>query len=155
MRRLKHWRRGLLSLLLLGLSPLVCAQQHVLYHLNDGNPMQQFRMLRNIVNHFKATPDGNLDVKVLVHGPGLGMLLLPEAQPRVRALLANATANNRKEIDALRARGVQFVVSATALAEYGVDPVHDLYHVTADDIVNNAIAYLADMQARGYAYIKP
>jgi len=153
--RFKHWQKLLLTLLLLGLSQVTQAQQRVIYHLNDGSPMQQFRLLRNIVNHFNATPDGKLDIKVLVHGPGLGMLLLPEAQPRIRSLLANATPDHRAQIDALRAQGVQFVVSATALREYGVDPARDLYRVKSGDIVDNAIAYLAEMQARGYAYIKP
>lgn len=155
MRRVTCWQKALSALLLLGLSQLANAQLHVIYHLNEGAPLQQFRMLRNIVNHFNATADGKLDVKVLVHGPGLGMLLLPEAQSRVRALLANATPENRSQIDALRTRGVQFIVSATALDEYGIDPARDLYGVQPGDIVANAIAYLADMQARGYAYIKP
>ncbi len=155
MRRSTRWRSLPLLLLLLCLAPPAGAQQHVIYHLNDGNPLQQFRMLRNIVNHFNATPDGDIDIKVLVHGPGLGLLLLPEAQSRVPGLRANATAENRSQIDALRARSVQFVVSATALTSYGVDPARDLYHVTSDDVVDNAISYLATMQARGYAYIKP
>lgn len=155
MHRPRYRQTLLLTLILLSLSPLLHAQQHVLYHLNDGNPLQQFRMLRNIVNHFNATPDGNLDIKVLLHGPGVGLLLLPEAQPRVSGLLANATPDNRKAIDDLRSRGVRFMISATALKEYGVNPALDLYGVTPDDIVANAFAYLADMQSKGYAYIKP
>ena len=37
------WQKSLLALLLLGLSQLANAQQHVIYHLNEGAPLQQFR----------------------------------------------------------------------------------------------------------------
>lgn len=152
------WHRSLLLLLSLlsSAGPQAAdAVTRVVYHLNDGLPIQQYRLLRNIDNHFDAAPPNSLKVKVMVHGEGIGLLLLPEAARHISGVIANATVENRKHIDQLRARGVEFVVSATTLRHYGIIPDRDLYHVAVDQIVPNGLAYLSKLQSQGYTYLKP
>lgn len=147
----------LLPLFLLPLCDLQAADPvtRVVYHLNDGTPIQHYRLLRNINNHFEASPPGSLEVKVMVHGEGVGLLLLPESGRHIKGLIPNATADNRRHIDQLRARGVVFIVSAATLRHHGIDPASDLYGVAADQIVPNGLAYLTELQAQGYTYLKP
>lgn len=149
-------RLPLATLLLALCTPLMADPvSRVLYHLNDGDPMQQYRLLRNIVNHFDASPPDSLEIKVLVHGEGIGLLLLPEARQRVPKLNPNATPRNQTHIDNLRARGVTFMVSEATLKFYGIDPDADLYQVQRQDIVPNGLAYMTRLQTQGYTYIKP
>jgi len=158
MPRSNTWQRLLLPMLLaLPLCTLQAANPitRVVYHLNDGDPMQQFRLLRNIDNHFEASIPGSLEIKVLVHGEGISLLLLPEAKDRVTQLKPNATASNRKQIDQLRTRGVIFIVSGATLKYYGINPASDLYQVSQQEIVPNGLAYISELQTQGYTYLKP
>ena len=151
-------RRRLLGMLLI--SPLLLAagsvRHKVVYHINSGDPDSQRSVLRNLNNHLAAMGEANLEIKVVLQGAGVSLLLLPEALAHTRRLRhANASENFRAHIDTLRARGVVFQVSAPALLEYGIDAQHDLYRVAPRDVVTNALAHLTELQARGYTYIKP
>ena len=54
-------------------------KQKVVYHINYDNPKQQAGALRNIQNHINAVGAENLDVKVVLHGNGLAMLVYPDS----------------------------------------------------------------------------
>jgi intracellular sulfur oxidation DsrE/DsrF family protein len=161
-------RRRLLSLLLAlptllstGIAtPALAAppiqRSKIVFHVNSDDPDQQDVVLRNLHNHIASVGAQNLDIKVLLQGEGVALLLLPEALPHTRRLHhANATPAVRKRVDALRAQGVAFEVSALSLKEHGIDAKHDLYKVKPGDLVPNALAYLTELQNRGYTYIKP
>lgn len=158
MSRRLSWPRHLLSALLLcfaSSAPANSGVSRVIYHLNDGSPKQQFVLLRNISNHFDASPPGTLEIRVLVHGEGIALLLLPEAGKQIADLKPNATPKNRKELDQLRQRGVQFVVSEATLNYYNIDAGRQLYRVRPQDIVPNGLAYLSELHSQGFTYIKP
>ncbi|MCY4313168.1 MAG: hypothetical protein OXD44_05645, partial [Gammaproteobacteria bacterium] len=53
-------------------------RQKVVYHINYDNPKAQAGALRNIQNHINAVGENNLDLKVVLHGNGLALLLDPE-----------------------------------------------------------------------------
>lgn len=54
-------------------------KQKVVYHVNYDNPKAQAGALRNIQNHINAVGVENLDLKVVLHGKGLSLLLEPDA----------------------------------------------------------------------------
>ena len=50
-------------------------KQKVVYHINYDNPKAQAGALRNINNHINAVGAKKLDVKVVLHGKGLSLLI--------------------------------------------------------------------------------
>jgi intracellular sulfur oxidation DsrE/DsrF family protein len=128
----------------------------LVFHVNDATPEHQDTVLRNLHNHLASVGPENLDIKVLLQGGGISMLLLPEALPRVSGLdYANAGPAFRERIDELRAQGVVFLVSGRTLAMHHIDLRRDLYGVHPRDVVPNALSQLAELQSQGYTYIKP
>lgn len=131
-------------------------RQKVVYHINYDDPKKQSGALRNIQNHINAVGAENLDLKVVLHGNGLALLLEPEALPRLPKFKhANATEQMTARIDNLRNQGVSFNVCANTVKGRNVNMDTDLYHVEASDIVPSGVAELAKLQGQGYVYIKP
>ena len=132
------------------------AKQKVVYHINHDNPKQQAGALRNIQNHINAVGAENLDLKVVLHGNGLSLLLDPDSLERLSKFKhANATDDMIAKIDSLREQGIQFQVCANTIKGRNVDLANDLYYVEESDIVPSGVAQLAVLQGQGYAYIKP
>ncbi len=59
-------------------------KQKVVYHINYDNPKQQAGALRNIQNHINAVGAENLDLKVVLHGNGLALLLEPDSLDKLK-----------------------------------------------------------------------
>jgi intracellular sulfur oxidation DsrE/DsrF family protein len=132
------------------------AKQKVVYHVNGDDPKQQTGALRNIQNHINAVGKENLDLRVVMHGNGVSMVLLPDALGRVKGFKnANASPQMQATIDGLKDQGVQFKVCANTLKGRKVDMENDLYMVEQADIVPSGVAELGILQSQGYAYIKP
>ena len=132
------------------------AKQKVVYHVNGDDPKQQTGALRNVQNHINAVGKENLDLRVVMHGNGVSMVLLPDALEKVKGFKsANATPQMQATIDGLKDQGVQFKVCANTLTTRKVDMDNDLYMVEQADIVPSGVAELGILQAQGYAYIKP
>jgi hypothetical protein len=131
-------------------------KQKVVYHINYDDPQQQSGALRNIQNHINAVGAENLDLKVVLHGNGLAMLLEPDSLERLTKFKhANATEQMTARIDGLKAQGVAFQVCANTVRGRDVDLANDLYSVEEADIVPSGVAEVARLQGLGYAYIKP
>jgi len=131
-------------------------KQKVVYHINYDNPKKQAGALRNIQNHINAVGAENLDLKVVLHGNGLALLLEPDALARVPKFKhANADDQMAAKIDGLKSQGVAFNVCANTIKGRKVNRETDLYNVDAGDIVPSGVAELAKLQAQGYTYIKP
>jgi len=149
---------GLIGLFALGGTALAgaYAKQKVVYHINSDNPKQQAGALRNIQNHINAVGAANLELKVIMHGNGLSLVLLPEALGRTKGMkAANADTQMQASIDGLRNQGVKFEVCANTLKGRNIDLMNDLYMVDEGDVVPSGVAQLAHLQAQGYTYIKP
>ena len=132
------------------------AKQKVVYHINGDNPKQQAGALRNIQNHINAVGAENLDLRVVMHGNGVSLVLLPEALPQVPKFKhANANEQMQAKIDGLKDQGVSFKVCANTLKGRKVDLEDQLYNVEKADIVPSGVAELAHLQAQGYTYITP
>jgi intracellular sulfur oxidation DsrE/DsrF family protein len=131
-------------------------KQKVVYHINYDDPKAQAGALRNIQNHINAVGAENLDLKVVLHGNGLALLLEPDALANVPKFKhANATDDITAKITGLKDQGVNFHVCANTVRGRKVDVSNDLYDVEDADIVPSGVAEVAKLQAMGYAYIKP
>ncbi|UWQ22416.1 DsrE family protein [Jannaschia sp. W003] len=123
------------------------AQQKVAYHVN-GNGGEGDRAylgaLRNAQNHINAVGEGNVDLVVVMHGNGLG-------------LLANALENDalKTAIASLKGQGVRFQVCNNTLVGRNIDWENDLYDVWEEDIVPSGVAQLSHLQQQGFTYLKP
>ena len=131
-------------------------KQKVVYHINYDNPKQQAGALRNIQNHINAVGAENLDLKVVLHGNGLALLLEPEALDKLKKFKhANADEKMTAKVTDLKGQGVDFHVCANTVRGRKVDVETDLYDVAKEDIVPSGVAEVAKLQAMGYSYIKP
>ncbi len=130
-------------------------KQKVVYHINYDNPEAQAGAMRNIQNHINAVGKENLDLKVVLHGNGLTLLLEPDMQGNTKFQAGNADDNMTARIEGLKQQGVKFQVCANTLNGKKVDYEMDLYDVSKADIVPSGVAELARLQAMGYTYIKP
>jgi len=130
-------------------------KQKVVYHVNYDNPKHQAAALRNIQNHINAVGAENLDLKVVMHGDGLALLLYPDARDHTKMKMANADDQLQARISGLKDQGIQFEVCANTLKGRKINAEDDLYDVSKADIVPSGVAQLAILQSQGYAYIKP
>ena len=131
-------------------------KQKVVYHINYDDPKQQAGALRNIQNHINAVGAENLDLKVVLHGNGLALLLEPDSLDKLKKFKhANADEKMTAKITDLKGQGVDFHVCANTVRGRKVDVESDLYDVASEDIVPSGVAEVARLQAMGYSYIKP
>ncbi|MGI9320554.1 MAG: DsrE family protein [Thiogranum sp.] len=146
-----------LFLLGIGSTPALAEgeKQKVVYHVNYDDPKHQAAALRNIQNHINAVGAENLDLKVVMHGDGLALLLYPDAKDHTKMKMANADDQLQAKISGLKDQGIQFQVCDNTLKGRKINAEDDLYDVSEADIVPSGVAQLAILQSQGYAYIKP
>ncbi len=122
-------------------------KQKVVYHINyTGGPESKAYKgaMRNIQNHINAVGAENLDLKVVLHGNGLGVLMEAKADSQLETVVGS-----------LKSQGVSFHVCNNTLVGRKISYEDDLYDVWESDIVPSGVAELAHLQAQGYTYIKP
>ena len=121
-------------------------KQKVVYHINytggEGDKAYKGAM-RNIQNHINAVGAKNLEVRVVLHGNGVGLLQSAKGPGDVQTAVAN-----------LKAQDVAFNVCANTLRGRNI-PQDSLYEVFDEDIVPSGVAELAHLQQLGFTYIKP
>lgn len=129
-----------------GMSNAIAAdtKQKVVYHLNSDDEKHQKAVLQNIQNHISAVGKENLDLRLIMHGPGV-------------ALLQNAKKDEdvKSRIDNLKLQGIAFNVCANTLKSKKINYKTDMYDVTEKDLVPSGVAEIAILQTKGYAYVKP
>jgi intracellular sulfur oxidation DsrE/DsrF family protein len=130
-------------------------KQKVVYHINYDDPKAQAGALRNIQNHINAVGEENLELKVVMHGKGLSLLLTPDQLENTKLKLGNATDEMQTKITGLKNQGVGFEVCANTLKGKKINYEDDLFDVEKADIVPSGVAEVAKLQAMGYSYIKP
>ncbi len=119
-------------------------KKKVVYDVNYDDPKRHNGTLRNIQNHINAVGKENLDLRVVMHGKGVSLLKHAKNDSQIQRKVAN-----------LKKQGVKFNVCADTLSAKNINYKNDLYDVSKKEIVPNGIAEIADLQTRGYAYIKP
>lgn len=120
----------------------------VVYHLNGqgGEADKAYMMaIGNIKNHIAAVGEGNADVKVVMHGDGVGILKSAKENLKLQGEIANLKSTHK----------VAFLVCNNTLTQRKIDPDKDLFEVFKEDIVPSGVAELSLLQSKGYTYIKP
>jgi hypothetical protein len=111
-------------------------KQKVVYHINYDDPKKQAGALRNIQNHINAVGKDNIDIKVVLHGNGLALLLEPDSLEKLtRFKHANPAPTMAAKIDGLKNQGLAINVCANTVRGRKVDLDTDLYNVSESDIV--------------------
>ncbi|MBI6630089.1 DsrE family protein [Pontibaca sp. S1109L] len=121
--------------------------QKVVYHINDkgGDQSTGYKSaMRNIQNHINAVGADNLDLKVVLHGNGVNLLMNANEDDTLQTIVGS-----------LKSQGVAFEVCNNTLEGRDISFDEDLYDVWESDIVPSGVAELAHLQAQGYTYIKP
>ena len=121
-------------------------KQKVVYHVNSmggENDKAYLGAMRNIQNHINAVGAENLDLKVILHGNGVGLLKTAKTAGKVQTAVAN-----------LRSQNVGFEVCNNTLKGRKIT-LDQLYEVFDEDIVPSGVAELARLQQMGYVYVKP
>ena len=96
-----------------------------------------------IIQHIAAVGKDNIDLRVVMHGDGIG-------------LVQDAVANQRLQgqITDLKNMGVHFLVCNNTLTSRKIDPA-SLFDIWPEDIVPSGVAEVAKLQQEWFAYIKP
>lgn len=118
-------------------------KQKVVYHFNVDDEKVQKAGLGNIQNHLNAVGKENVQIKVVMHGPGVSMLR--------RAM---DDVDMKTQIDKLKLQGVGFNVCGITLERQKIDK-KTLYDLGDKDIVPSGVAEIAHLQGQGFVYIKP
>jgi hypothetical protein len=129
--------------------------QMVAYHINYDAAARQSGALRNIQNHINAVGAENLDLRVVMHGKGLSLLLLPDEAGNTKLPVGNATEEMQAKIAGLKAQGVTFKVCANTVRGKKIDVGDHLYDVDESDIVPSGVAELSHLQHLGFTYLRP
>ena len=119
-------------------------KQKVVYHINYDDPKKQMGALRNIQNHINAVGKENLDLRVVMHGNGLSLLMRANEDPNFQSNVLN-----------LKSQGIGFKVCANTLRGRKISYQDDLFDVAEKDIVPSGVAEIAHLQAQGFSYVKP
>jgi len=121
-------------------------KQKVVYHINypGGKDDKKYQgAMRNIQNHINAVGAENLDLKVVIHGNGIGLMQSANKKGKVQTAVAN-----------LKTQNVNFHVCNNTLKGRKIS-YKELYEVFDEDIVPSGVAELSHLQQQGYTYIKP
>ncbi len=129
-------------------------KQKVAYHVNYYDPKRQTGALRNIQNHINAVGAENLDLRVVMHGNGVSLLLEPDQVENTKMKAGNADENMTARISNLKDQGVTFKICANTLKGRKID-LEYLFDASEDDIVPSGVAEIAHLHAEGFPYLRP
>jgi uncharacterized protein len=144
--------RKIITLTMLGLLALVsgCAsmsggsKQKVVYHINYNDEAQLKAALGNVKNHMSAVGQDKIEIIVVMHGNGVDLLKI-----------ANTNLDMQQKVIGLKKDGVAFEVCNNTLVNKKINYKNDLFDVSEKDIVPSGVAEVANLQQKGYVYIKP
>ena len=130
-------------------------KQKVVYHINGDNPQQNTGAVNNIQNHINAVGAENLDIRVVMHGNGLAVLMYPDEVEGTKMKRGNANEEMQTRITGLKNQGMCFHICSNTLKGRNINLEEALYDATQDDVVPSGVAELSNLQIQGYTYIKP
>ena len=117
-------------------------EQKVVYHLNDHAQVEG--ALRSIGNHVDAVGAERIRLAVVAHGKGMDFLLAGWKDAAGKDYAA--------QVQELVDRGVRFMVCEVTVTRRKID------RSTVNPLavfVPSGVAAVAELQAQGYAYIRP
>lgn len=135
-------------------TPAIAAEkQKVVYHVNYYGAKKQTAALRNIQNHINAVGAENLDLKVVMHGNGVSLVMEPDALGSNKMKEGNANQDMQARISTLKDQGIEFKICANTLRGRKVSN-DSLYDLGEGDIVPSGVAELAILQSISHPAIQ-
>ncbi|MFO1135951.1 MAG: DsrE family protein [Rhodoblastus sp.] len=122
-------------------------RQQVIYHIDQraGVLSGHFRHVLQVAkNHMDAVGADKLDLRIVLQGEGVDFLSW-----------ARDNFDARARIDELKLQGVKFLVCRNTLLARGINPDRELYDVAREDVIRTAVGEIAQLEQRGFQYIKP
>lgn len=122
-------------------------RQQVIYHIDQraGVMSGHFRHILQVArNHVDAVGADKLDLRIILQGEGVDFLSW-----------ARDNFDARHKIDELKVEGVKFQVCRNTLLARGIDPDRELYDVAREDVIRTAVGEIAQLEQKGFQYIKP
>lgn len=123
-------------------------KQKVVYHVNDVNKAKG--AFRNAKNHLNAVGDKNVDMIIVTHSSGAFALVdgaMGKKDPKTGKVY-----NFSDQIAALANRGVRFQICANTIRGKKINKNKISQYA---EIVPSGVAQIADLEQKGYLYIKP
>ncbi|WP_018649014.1 MULTISPECIES: DsrE family protein [unclassified Thioalkalivibrio] len=119
-------------------------EQKVVYHVNYNDMDRHMAAMGNIQNHINAVGADKMDIRVVMHGPGLGLLRN-----------AKESEDLAGRIDELKLQGVDFNICNVTVTRGNISIADELYDASEDDIVPSGVAEIAHLQQQGFVYLRP
>ncbi len=122
-------------------------RQQVIYHIDQraGLLSGHYRHVLQVAqNHVDAVGADKLDLRIVMQGEGVDFLSW-----------ARGNFDARNKIDELKLQGVKFLVCRNTLLARGIDPDRELYDVQREDVIRTAVGEIAQLEQKGFQYIKP
>ena len=122
-------------------------RQQVIYHIDQraGLLSGHYRHVLQVAqNHVDAVGADKLDLRIVMQGEGVDFLSW-----------ARDNFDARHKIDELKLLGVKFLVCRNTLLARGINPDRELYDVAHEDVIRTAVGEIAQLEQKGFQYIKP
>ncbi|WP_018993683.1 MULTISPECIES: DsrE family protein [unclassified Thioalkalivibrio] len=119
-------------------------EQKVVYHVNYNDMDRHMAAMGNIQNHINAVGAENMEIRVVMHGPGLH-------------LLRNAKENEdlAARIEELKMQDVDFNICNVTVTRGNVDISEELFDATEYDLVPSGVGEIGHLQTQGFVYLRP
>jgi len=124
------------------------SKQKVVYHVNNIHHAKG--AFRNIRNHLNAVGDENVEIIVVTHSSGAFSLVddaMGKKDPK-----SGKPYNFTDTIASLANRGVKFQICANTIRGKKIDKNKISEYA---EIVPSGVAQIAELEQKGYVYIKP
>lgn len=122
-------------------------KQKVVYHVNNIHTATG--ALRNVKNHLNALGDENIEVIVVTHSSGAFALVDGAMGKKDKN---GKVYNFNDTVASLANRGVKFQLCANTIRGKKIDKNKISEYA---EIVPSGVAQVADLQQKGYLYVKP
>jgi intracellular sulfur oxidation DsrE/DsrF family protein len=123
-------------------------KQKVVYHVNNIHTATG--ALRNVKNHLNALGDENIELIVVTHSSGAFALV--DGSMGKKNKKTGKVYNFNDTIAGLANRGVKFQICANTIRGKKIDK-NKISEFA--EIIPSGVAQVADLQQKGYLYVKP
>jgi len=123
-------------------------KQKVVYHVNNIHTATG--ALRNVKNHLNALGDENIELIVVTHSSGAFSLV--DGSMGKKSSKSGKVYNFNDTIAGLANRGVKFQICANTIRGKKIDK-NKISEFA--EVIPSGVAQVADLQQKGYLYVKP
>lgn len=118
------------------------SKQKVVYHVNNLQTAKA--ALRNVKNHLNALGDKNIEIRVVTHSSGAFVLVEGTQDKKGHSF--------NDQVASLAGRGVKFYICNNTIRGKKIDESKINLHAKR---VPSGVAEVAELQQKGFVYLKP